>query len=61
VDKLHAETEAVVASAEVRQQFIELGVTPINSPLPADLIRYVKAEVSRWGDVVRHAGLAGSE
>jgi tripartite-type tricarboxylate transporter receptor subunit TctC len=61
VDKLHAETEAVVASAEVRQQFIELGVTPINSPLPEDLTRYVKAEVARWGDVVRHAGLAGSE
>ena len=61
VDKLHAETEAVVATAEVRQQFIELGVTPINSPLPEDLTRYVKAEVARWGDVVRHAGLAGSE
>lgn len=61
VDKLHAETGAIVGSAEVRQQFVDLGVTPINSPLPADLIPYVRTEVARWGEVVQHAGLAGSE
>jgi tripartite-type tricarboxylate transporter receptor subunit TctC len=61
VDKLHAETQAIVDSAEGRQRFVDLGVTPINSPLPADLIPYVRTEVARWGEVVQHAGLAGSE
>jgi tripartite-type tricarboxylate transporter receptor subunit TctC len=61
VRKLHAETKAVVAGRDTQRQFVELGVTPINSPLPADLTPYVKAEVVRWGEVVRHAGLAGSE
>jgi hypothetical protein len=40
VDKLPCRNGGRVASAEVRQQFIELGVTPINSPLPADLTRH---------------------
>lgn len=61
VDKLYAETQAIMAGAELRRQLVELGVTPINSPLPADLIRYVETEVARWGEVVQHAGLAGSE
>jgi tripartite-type tricarboxylate transporter receptor subunit TctC len=61
VEKLHAEAKAVVTNTEVQRRLVELGVTPINSPLPADLTRYIETEVTRWGRVVQHAGLAGSE
>jgi tripartite-type tricarboxylate transporter receptor subunit TctC len=61
VDKLHAEAKAAVATPDVAQQLIGLGVIPISSPPPAELARYVKSEVARWGKVVQQAGLAGSE
>ena len=61
VDALHAQVKAIVASPRVRQQFIDLGMTAIDSPPPAELALYVKSEMVRWGKVVRQAGLAGSQ
>jgi tripartite-type tricarboxylate transporter receptor subunit TctC len=61
VDELHGQAKRIVAIPEVRQQFIELGMMVIDSPPPAELAPYVKAEMVRWGKVVRQAGLAGSE
>jgi len=61
VDALHAQAKAIVASPQVRQQFIDLGMTAIDSPPPAELALYVKSEMVRWGKVVRQAGLAGSQ
>jgi tripartite-type tricarboxylate transporter receptor subunit TctC len=61
VDRLHAEAKAIVAAPDVQQQLIGLGVIPISSPPPAELARYIKSEVARWGKVVQQAGLAGSE
>ena len=61
VDALHAQAKSIVASPEVRQQFIDLGMTAIDSPSPAELALYVKSEMVRWGKVVRQAGLAGSQ
>jgi tripartite-type tricarboxylate transporter receptor subunit TctC len=61
VDKLHAEAKAIVAASDVQQRLIALGVIPISSPPPAELARYIKSELARWGRVVQQAGLAGSE
>src|SRR5262245_31624357 len=61
VDKLHVEAKGIVAAPDVHQQLIGLGVIPISSPPPAELARYVKSEMARWGKVVQQAGLAGSE
>jgi tripartite-type tricarboxylate transporter receptor subunit TctC len=61
VAKLHDDLKAVVAAPQTRQKFAELGVIPIDSlPVPV-LQTYVKSEIGRWGKVVEHAGLAGSE
>jgi tripartite-type tricarboxylate transporter receptor subunit TctC len=61
VEKLHAEAKNIVAAPEVQQKFVDLGVIAISSPPPAELARYVKSEMVRWGKVVQQAGLAGSE
>ena len=61
VDALHAQATSIVASPAVRQQFIDLGMMAIDSPPPAELALYVKSEMVRWGEVVRQAGLAGSQ
>jgi tripartite-type tricarboxylate transporter receptor subunit TctC len=61
VDALHAQAKSIVASPQVRQQFIDLGMMAIDSPPPAELTLYVQSEMVRWGKVVRQAGLAGSQ
>src|SRR5205085_10228627 len=49
VDRVHAEAKTIVAAPDVQQQLIALGVTPIDSPPPADLTGYIRAEIARWG------------
>jgi tripartite-type tricarboxylate transporter receptor subunit TctC len=61
VDKLHAAVKQMMADPAVQQRFVDLGNIPLTSPPPDELRRYVKSEIVRWGDVVRKAGLAGSE
>ena len=61
VDKLHAAVKQIMAEPAVQQRFVDLGNIPLVSPPPDELRRYVKSEIGRWGDVVRKAGLAGSE
>jgi len=61
VDKLHAEVKRIMAMPEVQQKFIDLGNIPLVSPPPAELQRYVKSEIVRWGKIVQQAGIAGTE
>ena len=61
VDKLHAEVKRIMAMPEVQQKFIDLGNIPLASPPPAELARYVKSEIVRWGKIVQSAGAAGGE
>ncbi len=61
VDKLHAEVAAIMAMPDVQQRVVDLGNIPLTSPPVAELQRYVKSEIGRWGKVVEKAGLAGSE
>jgi hypothetical protein len=59
--RLNAEVNAIVNTAEVKQQLVNLGVNPIGRGSLDELQAFVKAEVIRWGKVVQEAGLAGSE
>jgi len=61
VDKLHDEVKAIMAMPDVQQRFVDLGNIPLVSPPVAELQRYVKSEIVRWGKIVEKAGLAGSE
>jgi tripartite-type tricarboxylate transporter receptor subunit TctC len=59
--RLNAEVNAIVNTAEVKQQLVNLGLNPIGRGSLDELQAFVKAEAARWGKVVQEAGLAGSE
>jgi tripartite-type tricarboxylate transporter receptor subunit TctC len=61
VDKLAGEIRAIMSEADVQQLLSNEGAIPLVSPPPAELRRYVDAEILRWGEVVKKAGIAGSE
>ena len=61
VDKLAAEIRTIMSDPEVLQLLSNDGAIPQVSPPPAELRRFVDAEIVRWGEVVKKAGIAGSE
>jgi len=61
VDKLHREVRSIIADPDVRQEFIRLGLLPVQSPPPSELKRFMQTEIVRWGDIVKKAGLAASQ
>jgi len=61
VERLNAEVRGITSEADVRQEFNRLGLVAVSTPPPDELKRFVRSEIARWGDVVRKAGLAGSE
>ncbi|HWF95580.1 MAG TPA: tripartite tricarboxylate transporter substrate binding protein [Xanthobacteraceae bacterium] len=61
VDKLHRELMDVVALPEFKNQIIGGGMLPMDNPSVEGLQHFIKAEIVRWGAVVRRAGLEGTE
>ncbi len=61
VQKLHSEINAILAMPEVRGQMAKMNVIPMGTPSVADMRAFVKSEITRWGDVVKKAGIAGME
>jgi tripartite-type tricarboxylate transporter receptor subunit TctC len=61
IDKLHGELLSMVALSEFKSQIISGGMLPMDNPSVEGLQDFVKAEIVRWGAVVRRAGLAGTE
>lgn len=61
VDTLHTDLKSIVAVPQTQEKLIALGVIPIDTPPVAELKAMVKSEIVRWGKVVEHAGLAGSQ
>jgi tripartite-type tricarboxylate transporter receptor subunit TctC len=61
VVRVNRELNAMTASADIRQKLVDLGLNPIGKGTPAELDRFLQAEILRWGKVVQQAGVAGSE
>jgi tripartite-type tricarboxylate transporter receptor subunit TctC len=61
VAKLNAAVNAAIAEPEVAKKLADLQFIPIGKGSPAELDRFVAAEIGRWGKVVREAGVAGTE
>ena len=61
VDKLHAELKAILALPEVTEAIAKNGMVPLPDRSIEGLQDFVKAEIARWGKVVRDAGIAGSQ
>jgi tripartite-type tricarboxylate transporter receptor subunit TctC len=61
VNRIHAELKGIIAVPEIRQQLVNIGMIPLSSAPPEELPRFIKSEIERWGEIVRRAGVAGSE
>jgi tripartite-type tricarboxylate transporter receptor subunit TctC len=60
VEKLSAEIRAIIALPEIRQQIEKIGLEPLDSPPPAELRKFLDADITTWTNLVRQIGLAGS-
>jgi putative tricarboxylic transport membrane protein len=61
VARLHAELKAVAQLPDVRQQMVDLGTIPVDSPPPAELKHFLAEEIERWGGIIEKAGVARSQ
>ena len=61
LDRLNTEITAVLAMPEVKEQTLKYGFLPLENRGIDELKEFVKAEIVRWGKVVRDAGIAGSQ
>ena len=61
VERLNADLRAIATEPAVQQDLLARGLSPIVTAPPAELARYVQAEIVRWGKVVEQAGIAGTE
>ena len=60
VTRLHEEMKVIMADPDVTKKVASLGLLPHAVP-PIDEARaYIKAEIDKWGGVIRKLGLAGS-
>jgi tripartite-type tricarboxylate transporter receptor subunit TctC len=61
VDRLNAELTAILEMPDVKEQILKFGFLPLENRGVEELKEFVKQEMIRWGDVVRKAGIAGSQ
>ena len=61
VDRLHAEVDSIIKEPDVAAEFNKRGFVPTGGGPPEQLAEFVRAEIERWGKVVRAAGAAGIE
>ena len=60
MEKLSAEIRAVSAMPEIKQAIAKIGLEPLDSPPPAELRKFLDAEITTWGKFIQQIGLAGS-
>jgi tripartite-type tricarboxylate transporter receptor subunit TctC len=61
VEKLNAELKTILALPDVKQAIAKNGMVPMPENSVEGLQTFVKAEIDRWGKVVRGAGIAGTQ
>ena len=61
IDKLHKELVAIMATPDMKAQIDKLSLIPLETPPVATMQSFVKSEIVRWGDIVKKAGIAGSQ
>jgi tripartite-type tricarboxylate transporter receptor subunit TctC len=55
IERLNAETVKIIRLPETRERFLSLGAEPVGST-PAEFGSFFKAEVAKWGKVVKTSG-----
>ena len=61
VNRLNGEMKRIMATPEMRQKIMNIGLIPHESPSVEGIQSYIKAETEKWGTLVRQLGLEGSQ
>jgi tripartite-type tricarboxylate transporter receptor subunit TctC len=61
VERLNRELTEILALPETKEQIVQYGFLPVANRSVEELQNYVRSETTRWGKVVRDAGIAGSQ
>ncbi|WP_454908788.1 Bug family tripartite tricarboxylate transporter substrate binding protein [Variovorax gossypii] len=56
IDKLNAETRAILADRDVQERFSALGLEPLSSS-PQELAVFGRSELEKWGRLIKAAGI----
>ena len=57
IQKLHGETARILARADVRKRFEDLGIEPIGNT-PSEFAAVIKTEGLKWAKVIKEAGIS---
>jgi tripartite-type tricarboxylate transporter receptor subunit TctC len=57
IDRLSAEFAATAQTPDIQSLIVRLGTIPVKSPSPAELQKFLAAEIDRWGKLIERAGL----
>jgi len=60
VEKVHTQALAVLAEPDMRGRFAQLGLDPVGNS-PSELAAVINADIAKWADVIKTAGIKGSE
>jgi len=55
--KLNAETRKIMASPDLAKRYETIGMIPDKDLSPDEINAYVKAEIAKWGKVIKDAGV----
>ena len=56
IEKLNKEINAIVADPKMQASFVGIGLTPL-STTPAEFGKFIADETTKWGKVVKFAGM----
>jgi tripartite-type tricarboxylate transporter receptor subunit TctC len=60
IDKYHAETVRILADADVKKKFADLGVDAVSST-PGETLSFIHAEMDKYGKLIKEANLKVSQ
>ena len=61
VSKLNADLRSVLELPQMKEQVSKSGMLPLEAGSVEELQVFMKSEIARWGEVVRKAGIEGSQ
>jgi tripartite-type tricarboxylate transporter receptor subunit TctC len=61
VTRLNTELKAIMALPEVKKQIVNIGLIPMEPPSVGEMQTFLASEITRWGGLVRQAGIAGTQ
>lgn len=55
VNRLHADTLKIMATAQMRERYVALAIEPVDQS-PQQFADYVRAELAKWGQIIKVSG-----